>query len=193
MRMIFGDFFKELDNFIDDATSRKLGGGSTFYGERKSNFSGDNKKSFKEIAEREAGTREVERSRDSGEADVMERLRVAVGLGGSISGAELRALIIGNWGVPFPVVIQKKRDALSNTQLYLVIQWKELGKRNLNLSEEQYVQESDAVASLITEWGCADAVREEIRTSTAVPKLMTQQFPGLFINLDVPERIVETW
>ena len=91
------------------------------------------------------------------------------------------------------MLIKRKRDALAKQQLYLVIQWKVLGKANLNLSEEEYVLESDAVASLLTEWGVANEVRREITESTAVPKTMTQQFPGLFILLDVEDRIVQTW
>ena len=39
---LFDKFFEELDNFIDDATSRRLGAGASFYGKRKSNFYGEN-------------------------------------------------------------------------------------------------------------------------------------------------------
>ena len=43
-KMSIGSFvqnwFDELDAFIDDATSRRLGSGSAFYGKRKSNFYG---------------------------------------------------------------------------------------------------------------------------------------------------------
>mmetsp|Transcript_14484 Transcript_14484/g.22358 ORF Transcript_14484/g.22358 Transcript_14484/m.22358 type:complete len:146 (-) Transcript_14484:228-665(-) len=35
-----GNFFEELDAFVDDATSRRLGAGSAFYGKRKSSFYG---------------------------------------------------------------------------------------------------------------------------------------------------------
>ena len=37
-----GEFFEELDAFVDDATSRRLGAGASFYGKRKSNFYGEN-------------------------------------------------------------------------------------------------------------------------------------------------------
>jgi len=37
-----GKFFEELDNFVDDATSRRLGNGAAFYGKRKSSFYGEN-------------------------------------------------------------------------------------------------------------------------------------------------------
>lgn len=40
--------FKELDNFMDDASARRLGAGATYYGKRKSNFYGDEDKMKKE-------------------------------------------------------------------------------------------------------------------------------------------------
>merc|ERR1719198_1087538 len=191
--MGLGDFIKgaqaEFDNFLDDAINRRLGGGSTFYGERKSNFSPE-RKEYKDIAAGAAQSRE-----DAREVDAIASRSAARSskLGGRLSGADLRGLIIAQWGRPFPVLIKRKRDALAQQRLYLVIQWKALGARNLNLSEEEYVQESDAVASLLTEWGVANEVRREIQESTAVPKTMTQQFPGLFILLDVEERVIQNW
>lgn len=44
----FGNFFEELDAFVDDATSRRLGAGAAFYGKRKSNFYGKNDKGKKQ-------------------------------------------------------------------------------------------------------------------------------------------------
>eukprot|EP00957_Ditylum_brightwellii_P028905 2183974-Ditylum_brightwellii.AAC.1 len=62
--MGIGDFFsdlgKEMDNFIDDAMDRKLGGGSTFFGDRKSSFSETNK-SYQEVAKSEADKRDLAR------------------------------------------------------------------------------------------------------------------------------------
>lgn len=49
-----GEFFDELDAFVDDATSRRLGAGSNFYGKRKSNFYGDadqGKKKNRQVAD----------------------------------------------------------------------------------------------------------------------------------------------
>ncbi len=36
----FAKFFDELDAFVDDATSRRLGNGAQYYGKRKSSFYG---------------------------------------------------------------------------------------------------------------------------------------------------------
>jgi len=44
----FANFFEELDAFVDDATSRRLGAGAAFYGKRKSNFYGENDKGRKQ-------------------------------------------------------------------------------------------------------------------------------------------------
>lgn len=43
----FGNFFDELDAFVDDATNRRLGAGAAFYGKRKSNFYGGDDKNRK--------------------------------------------------------------------------------------------------------------------------------------------------
>ena len=42
-----GEFFQELDAFVDDATSRRLGNGSKFYGKRRSKFYGTDDKDRK--------------------------------------------------------------------------------------------------------------------------------------------------
>jgi len=43
----FSNLFSELDNFVEDATSRRLGAGAQFYGKRKSEFYGKNDKGKK--------------------------------------------------------------------------------------------------------------------------------------------------
>merc|ERR1712032_441972 len=50
----FANFFEELDAFVDDATSRRLGNGAQYYGKRKSSFYGKedlNKKRDKNVAD----------------------------------------------------------------------------------------------------------------------------------------------
>jgi hypothetical protein len=49
-----GEMFEELDAFVDDATSRRLGAGAAFYGKRKSKFYGEKdigRKSDKNVAD----------------------------------------------------------------------------------------------------------------------------------------------
>jgi len=188
LRMGFlDDFFQGVDDFIDDATSRKLGGGSTFYGERKSSFS-PTSKSYSSLSQNESDKRDMARKGSNSNLSPLRRL-----YSGTLTGEQLRDLVYQKWGQRFPVLIKRKRDALGQQRLYMVVQWKYLGKSNLRLSPEEYVAESDAVAELLTEWGVANQVRNEIGDSTARPKTATQQFPGLFIALDVEKDVVETW
>jgi len=181
------DFFQGVDDFVDDAMNRKLGGGSTFYGERKSSFS-KSSKSYQSASKKAAEKRDAARAGAGANISPLRKL-----YGGSLSGKQLRALVTEQWGQQFPVLIKCKLDALGVPRLYLIVQWKYLGKGNLNLSLEEYVAESDAVAEFITEWGVANEVRNAIVASTARPKTATQQFPGLFIPLDVDQKVVETW
>lgn len=182
-----GDFVEEMDNFIDDAINKRLGGGSTFYGERKSSFS-KTSKSYASASKQESDKRDAARAGSNANLDPLRRLRA-----GTLSGDQLRQLIAKQWGQQFPVLIKRKRDALGRQRLYLVVQWKYLGKGNLDLSPAGYVAESDAVAELLTEWGVANQARNAIAESTARPKTATQQFPGLFIPLDVETDVVDTW
>ena len=41
------NFFQEIDNFMDDASARRLGNGAAFYGKRKSKFYGEQDKNRK--------------------------------------------------------------------------------------------------------------------------------------------------
>uniref|UniRef100_A0A7S1XMA2 Uncharacterized protein n=1 Tax=Phaeomonas parva TaxID=124430 RepID=A0A7S1XMA2_9STRA len=81
----FGKFFEELDNFIDDATSRRLGNGASFYGKRKSSFYGEND-SMKKINSKEANPLEdyqgptntgyfVWRKNDDGSLEAQTRMK----------------------------------------------------------------------------------------------------------------------
>lgn len=56
----FANFFDELDAFVDDATSRRLGAGAQYYGKRKSSFYGKD---------------DVNRKRDKGVSDPTEDYR----------------------------------------------------------------------------------------------------------------------
>ena len=44
--------------------------------------------------------------------------------------------------------------------LPLQVMWKFLGQKSFPLSEQQYMDQLEAVAELLTEWGCADQVRQ---------------------------------
>ena len=56
----------QVDNFIDDATTRKLGNGAAFYGKRKSSFYGENDEMKKKDARRADPTEDYQGPTNSG-------------------------------------------------------------------------------------------------------------------------------
>ena len=156
---------------------RKLvGGGSTFCRERKSSFS-ETKNSYKAVSQKETGKHRAARNDTSLGPGPSVRLH-----GGILMGEELRELILKWLGQKFPVLVKCRHGARGEQQIYLIVQWKYLGKKNLQLLEDEYIAQSDALADLLTEWGVVNPVINTI-----------QQFSGLIIPLDVDRSIIDTW
>jgi len=51
--------------------------------------------------------------------------------------------------------------------------WKFVGQKSMPLSEEAYMEQLDAVAELLTEWGVVDEACAGIAAATAQPKVDT--------------------
>ena len=57
------------------------------------------------------------------------------------------------WGASYDVRINRRRDGFNQQKFYLQVMWKYLEQKSFPLTEEQYNQQLDAVAELLTEWG----------------------------------------
>jgi len=75
---------------------------------------------------------------------------------GELTGEELVQLIKDKWGARYDCRITRRRDGLGKLRFYLQVMWKFLEQKSFPLSEEEYYEQLDAVASLVTEWGLAD-------------------------------------
>ena len=73
--------------------------------------------------------------------------------GSPMSGEELRLLVLNKWGKMYDTRIHQRRDQFNKLQLYLQIMWKHVGQKSFPLTETAYVEQLDAVAELLTEWG----------------------------------------
>jgi len=58
--------------------------------------------------------------------------------GGSITGPELRELIVARWGRAYDTRICQKRDRFNKLRLYVQVMWKFLGQKTFPLTEERY-------------------------------------------------------
>mmetsp|Transcript_32343 Transcript_32343/g.71527 ORF Transcript_32343/g.71527 Transcript_32343/m.71527 type:complete len:193 (-) Transcript_32343:499-1077(-) len=81
----------------------------------------------------------------------------------SITGRELRELVFQKWGRTYDVRLQKL-----GSKIYLQVMWRFLEQQSFPLTEVEYMQQLDAVAEYLTEWGVVDTVKQGI--ASARPK-----------------------
>ena len=83
-----------------------------------------------------------------------------------MTGEELRGLVVAKWGKMYDTRIHQRRDQFNKLGLYLQVMWKFVGQKSFPMTEAQYVEQLDAVAELLTEWGAQDTVRAGIPACT---------------------------
>ena len=115
----------------------------------------------------------------------VEKLRASFEGPPPMDGEELRNLVFDRWGLLYDTRICKRRDGLGKMRIYLQVMWKHLGQRSFPLSEAQYNDQLQAVAELVTEWGCAEQVREEIPKTPKSPVLDTTGASAVMFPLNV--------
>lgn len=77
--------------------------------------------------------------------------------GNSITGRDLRELVMKKWGRSYDVRLTKLQG-----RMYLQVMWKFLEQRSFPLTETEYMQQLDAVAEYLSEWGVVETVRQGI-------------------------------
>lgn len=128
----------------------------------------------------------TEDASDGEEAGTIPTASGIVGEEGSpMDGEELRLLVLNKWGKMYDTRIHQRRDQFNKLQLYLQIMWKHVGQKSFPLTEAAYMEQLDAVAELLTEWGAQDVVRRKIPESTKFPKLDTTGANAVMIPLDI--------
>ena len=105
--------------------------------------------------------------------------------GSPMTGEELRGLVVAKWGKLYDTRIHQRRDQFNKLGLYLQVMWKFVGQKSFPMTEAQYVEQLDAVAELLTEWGAQDEVRAGIPASTKFPKMDTTGANAVMIPLNV--------
>jgi|TARA_B100001540_G_scaffold310636_1_gene328717 hypothetical protein len=107
--------------------------------------------------------------------------------GGDMSGDELRNIVLKRYGRLYDARICQRRDRFNKLQIYLQIMWKFLGQKSFPLSEAEYVEQTDAVAELLSEWGVGDVVREALPKHPKVPKMDTTGANAVMIPLGLED------
>ncbi|XRB24926.1 DUF3067 domain-containing protein [Pseudoscourfieldia marina] len=86
-----------------------------------------------------------------------------------LTGPLLRKIVFEKWGASYDVRINRRRNSLGQLKFYVQVMWKFLEQKSFPLTEDQYDEQLAAVADLVTEWGCAEHLREEIAKTNKRP------------------------
>ena len=113
-----------------------------------------------------------------------------------LSGPELAALVRGKYGLPYDLTIVRRSLPGGIRVVALNVMWQYLGQRSLNLTPEGYGDKCDALATALSAWGCAGAVRAFF----AEPARSKRGLPGrpvvgnaVSLRLDVDFDMVAEW
>ncbi|MEM9002053.1 MAG: DUF3067 family protein [Cyanobacteria bacterium P01_F01_bin.86] len=96
-----------------------------------------------------------------------------------MNGEELHELIVSKWGYSFDVQFRRLQD-----QVFLQVMWRYLEQVSFPLTEEEYLNHLNEVATYLVGWGQADHVRQVISATRERPRLGK----AVSIPLDLGER-----
>ena len=99
-----------------------------------------------------------------------------------MTGTELRQILQQKWGYSFDVQLRKVRG-----KILVQVMWRYLEQASFPLSETEYLEHLEAVASYLNSWGKAEQVRSFITETKEKPRLGK----AVSISLDLGERSSE--
>jgi hypothetical protein len=99
-----------------------------------------------------------------------------------MTGTELRELLKRKWGYSFDIQLRKVKG-----KILVQVMWRYLEQASFPLSEAEYMEHLEAVASYLNGWGKAEEVRTFIIETREKPRLGK----AVSIALDLGERASE--
>ena len=83
-----------------------------------------------------------------------------------MTGEELRQLSIDKWGRSYDIRLRRAQG-----RIFVQVMWKYLEQVSFPLSEQEYLEHLNAIASYIEAWGANEQVREYIASTRQRPRL----------------------
>ena len=103
----------------------------------------------------------------------------------SLTGEELRELVVAKWGRPYDTRLCQRRNRFNELKMYLQVMWKFQGQKSFPVTAARYAEQLDAVAELLTEWGVVDEAVKGIKEATTTPSVDTVGATAVMIPLSV--------
>jgi hypothetical protein len=83
-----------------------------------------------------------------------------------MTGQDLRQLLIDKWGRSFDIQLRRTQG-----KIFVLVMWKYLEQASFPMTEAEYLEHLNAVASYLQAWGSADQVRQFIAQTRERPRL----------------------
>lgn len=99
-----------------------------------------------------------------------------------MNGTDLRELLWRKWGRSYDVQLRQLKG-----EWYLQVMWKYLEQVSFPLSEGQYEEHLQAIATYVTEWGVAQQVKDYLEQTGDRPRVGK----AISIRLELGERAAE--
>lgn len=99
-----------------------------------------------------------------------------------MTGSELRQTIANKWNFSYDVQLRKTQG-----KIFLQVMWRYQEQQSFSMSEVEFLQHLDAIASYLSDWGVDDQVQTFIKTTKERPRLGK----AVSIPLQIGERSLE--
>ena len=83
-----------------------------------------------------------------------------------MTGQELRQLIVNKWGLSYDVQVRRTQG-----KIFVQVMWKYQEQKSFPLSEAEYLEHLDQVASYLAAWNAVDQVTDYVRKTREKPRL----------------------
>ncbi|NES96140.1 MAG: DUF3067 family protein [Desertifilum sp. SIO1I2] len=83
-----------------------------------------------------------------------------------MTGQDLRQLLLKKWGCSYDIQLRQTQG-----KVFVQVMWKYLEQASFPLSEIEYIQRLDRVATYLNDWGCIERVQTYIEQTRDRPRL----------------------
>jgi hypothetical protein len=83
-----------------------------------------------------------------------------------MDGRDLRQILLSKWGCSFDIQLRRTQG-----KIFVLIMWKYLEQASFPLSEEEYIDHLNAVATYLQAWGGTEQVQQFIQQTRDRPRL----------------------
>ncbi len=83
-----------------------------------------------------------------------------------MTGSELRQAIVNKWDFSYDVQLRKTQG-----KIFLQVMWRYQEQQSFSMSESDFIQHLDAIASYLSDWSVVEQVQKFIETTKERPRL----------------------